>query len=95
MKSKSLLKCKLSWIIGRILIVWILFSPTLSLFAQEPGDVLPKWQDGYMDIHHINTGMGDCTFFVFPDGTTMLFDAGEMDLTDPRTKGPRNANTKT
>ena len=94
MKSKSFSKCKASWKIGRMLIVLILFSPTLNLFAQEPGDVLPKWQDGFMDIHHINTGMGDCTFFVFPDGTTMLFDAGEMDLTDPRTKGPRNAKQK-
>ena len=38
--------------------------------------------------------MGDCTFFVFPDGTTMLFDAGEMDLTNPRTMGPRNSIQK-
>jgi len=63
----------------------------LNIFTQEPDDVLPRWQDGYVDIHHINTGMGDCTFFVFPDGTTMLFDAGEMDLTNPRTVGPRNS----
>jgi len=73
---------------------WILFSPTLRICAQEPGDILTRWQEGYMDIHHINTGMGDCTFFIFPDGTTMLFDAGEMDLTNPRTLGPRNAKQK-
>jgi len=29
-----------------------------------------------MEIHHINTCRGECTFFVFPDGTTMLLDAG-------------------
>ncbi|MCZ6693934.1 MAG: hypothetical protein O6939_08525, partial [Bacteroidetes bacterium] len=91
MKSKFFLKCKPSGIIGRFLIVWIFFSPISNICAQEPDDVLPRWQDGYMDIHHINTGMGDCTFFVFPDGTTMLFDAGEMDLTNPRTMGPRNS----
>jgi len=94
MKSKSILECKFFGIIGRILIVGIFFSPILNIYAQNPGDVLSRWQDGYMDIHHINTGMGDCTFFVFPDGTTMLFDAGEMDLTNPRMKGPRNAVQK-
>lgn len=40
---------------------------------------LPVWQEGYLDIHHINTGGGDAAFFIFPDGTTMLFDAGDMD----------------
>ncbi|MEX0312641.1 MAG: ComEC/Rec2 family competence protein [Allomuricauda sp.] len=40
---------------------------------------LTAWQQGYMDIHHINTGSGNCTFFILPDGTTMLFDAGSMD----------------
>ncbi|SNZ01659.1 ComEC/Rec2 family competence protein [Flagellimonas pacifica] len=40
---------------------------------------LKDWQKGYLDIHHINTGSGDATFFVLPDGTTMLFDAGSMD----------------
>ncbi|WP_420601481.1 ComEC/Rec2 family competence protein [Flagellimonas sp.] len=40
---------------------------------------LKDWQEGYLDIHHINTGSGDATFFVLPDGTTMLFDAGSMD----------------
>lgn len=34
------------------------------------------WQEGYLDIHHLNTARGNATFFIFPDGTTMLFDAG-------------------
>ena len=33
---------------------------------------LPAWQKGYMDIHHISTGRGDCNFMIFPDGTTMM-----------------------
>ncbi|MGX1927788.1 ComEC/Rec2 family competence protein [Flagellimonas sp. 2504JD4-2] len=48
----------------------------------EPAETQKKlrsWQEGYLDIHHINTGSGNCTFFVMPDGTTMLFDAGSMD----------------
>src|SRR5690606_5794793 len=39
------------------------------------GKVLPDWQEGYLDIHAINTGRGEATFVIFPDGTTMLLDA--------------------
>ncbi|HEX6226533.1 MAG TPA: hypothetical protein VFZ52_19065 [Chryseolinea sp.] len=59
--------------------------------AQEVGQLLPRWQTGYLDIHHINTGHGDAAFYIFPDGTTMLLDAGEMDPNNPRTNSPRNA----
>lgn len=44
--------------------------------AQEPS-TLPPWTPGTLDIHHIATGQGNSTFFVLPDGTTMLVDAGE------------------
>jgi hypothetical protein len=39
----------------------------------------PIWQPGYLDIHHINTGRGVCTFMVCPDGTTIMVDAGDLD----------------
>ena len=39
------------------------------------GETLPDWQQGYLDIHAINTGRGESTFYIFPDGTTMLVDA--------------------
>lgn len=45
--------------------------------AQVIGDVLPPPPAGGMDIHHINTGQGNAAFFIFPDGTTMLFDCGD------------------
>jgi hypothetical protein len=65
----------------------------LYSFAQVPvpGSVLPKWQEGYLDIHHINTGRGNAAFLVLPDGTTMLIDAGELSPLDARTFTPRNA----
>jgi len=58
------------------LTVLLLFCASLS-FAQSPS--FPSWQEGYFDIHHISTGSGNATFFVFPDGTTLLFDAGDVD----------------
>ncbi len=51
---------------------------------------LPPWQPGMMDIHHISTGRGNAAFFIFPDGSTMLVDAGEISDTHPRTLSPRN-----
>ncbi len=42
-------------------------------------DKLLPWKPGYLDIHHINTGAGDAAFFILPDGTSMLFDCGDMD----------------
>lgn len=64
------------------------FLILLSCFIQHgayadeknTGDFDP-WSPGYLDIHHINTGRGDAAFFIFPDGTTMLFDAGARDTT--------------
>lgn len=55
------------------------------------GKPLPAWKEGYLDLHHINTGRGNAAYYVFPDGTTMLFDAGEEDPTEPRTLSARNS----
>lgn len=63
--------------------------PGGASWAQE-GE-LPPWRPGYLDIHHINTGRGDASFMVFPDGTTLLVDAGDMSETHPRTTSSRNA----
>lgn len=40
--------------------------------------LLPAWQPGYLDIHHIQTGRGNAAFAVMPDGTTLLIDAGAL-----------------
>ena len=53
-------------------------SGTRSIDASQStmiGKVLPDWEEGYLDIHAINTGRGESTLFIFPDGTTMLNDA--------------------
>ncbi|MBE7169159.1 MAG: hypothetical protein INR73_01120 [Williamsia sp.] len=71
---------------------FLLFFPVATK-AQEavPGQPLPAWRPGYLDLHHINTGRGNAAFFVFPDGTNLLVDAGELDPTEPRTTSARNA----
>ena len=50
-------------------------SASGSPLSAGAGEVLPLWAEGYMDIHFINTGRGECALYIFPDGTTMLVDA--------------------
>ncbi|WP_209401397.1 ComEC/Rec2 family competence protein [Pseudozobellia sp. WGM2] len=68
-----------------------LFLTINVLFAQN-GQQLPPWEEGMLDIHHINTGRGDAAFSILPDGTTLLIDAGDMSETRARTLSARNAN---
>ncbi len=62
---------------------------------QMEGQVsLPPWQEGYLDFHHVSTGRGNATFCIFPDGTTLLVDAGETSDTHPRTRSPRQSRLR-
>lgn len=72
------------------LLVISFFCFTNSVVGQEVGEQLPPWEEGYLDLHHINTGRGDAGFYVLPDGTTMLVDAGESSEDEPRTLSDRN-----
>lgn len=42
--------------------------------AAKVGAVLPAWEEGCLDIHSINSGRGECFYYILPDGTTMLVD---------------------
>ncbi|MBK7870337.1 MAG: hypothetical protein IPJ74_06425 [Saprospiraceae bacterium] len=68
---------------------FIILHFSVSLRAQ-----LPPWQEGFLDIHHISTGRGNAAYLVFPDGTTILIDAGDISDTHPRTLSPRNSSRK-
>ncbi|HZJ35757.1 MAG TPA: MBL fold metallo-hydrolase [Gillisia sp.] len=73
--------------------VWI-FSG--DLIAQpKVGDVFPAWAEGYLDIHHVNTGKGASTFFILPDGTTLLVDAGATQRPKPRVTDPKPNDSST
>lgn len=67
------------------------FTSSLSAQSFTIGEALPSWQKGYLDLHHINTGRGSSAFYVFPDGTTLLLDAGELSPLDERTFSKRNS----
>jgi beta-lactamase superfamily II metal-dependent hydrolase len=66
--------------------LWTCFIVAASAQVKV-GDVYPDWTAGYLDIHHISTGKGECMFAILPDGTTMMIDAGETG-TDKRNFKP-------
>jgi len=78
----------------RLLICFLLFPVAAFPQTAVPGQPLPPWQPGWLDLHHINTGRGNTAFFILPDGTNLLVDAGELDPTAPRTTSPRNTPIK-
>ncbi len=55
-----------------------LFCAAACAANSEPREVLPRWQSGFLDIHHLSVA-ADATLVVYPDGTTLLFDAGGSD----------------
>ena len=75
------------------LLCLILISRTTYAQIAEKGKPLPAWQEGYLDLHHINTGRGNCAYYIFPDGTTMLFDAGEQPYRSTYIVGTQFSNT--
>ena len=72
----SRITINLNWLF--VLLLGLFCSCSNRPFEAEVGKPLPQWENGYLDIHHINTGRGECVFYVLPDGTTMLVDAGEF-----------------
>ena len=58
------------------------------------GQVLPRWAEGCLDIHLINSGRGECIFYILPDGTTLLIDAGETETQNTSVPQKPNANTR-
>ena len=77
----------------QILLFFVLFSATVR--SQSIGEILPGWTPGTLEIHQISTGRGNSALFIFPDGTTMLVDAGAQVGTNPRWAAPRPDDSRT
>ena len=70
-------------------------------FENEIGKTLSPWEEGCLDIHAVNSGRGECVFYIMPDGTSMCCDAGEIPKfgneragDHPRVDQKPNANTR-
>lgn len=59
----------------------------------RPGQPLPRWAPGNLDIHQITTGRGNAALAVFPDGTTLLIDAGDAGETEHAEQRPDASHT--
>lgn len=66
------------------------FLHNVPLMSRETSPVLPKWTPGTLDIHHIDTGCGNATLIVGPDGTTIVIDCGtSKDIPSGQDGSPR------
>jgi beta-lactamase superfamily II metal-dependent hydrolase len=64
----------------RLLVLFLGIIIAAGVNAQDKK--LPEWKKGELDIHFINTGRGNSAFFILPDGTTLLVDAGDLPSSD-------------
>lgn len=53
-------------------------APAFAAENEQLHQPLPAWTEGHFDIHQIDTGRGNSALLIFPDGTTMLIDAGTV-----------------
>ena len=69
----------------RITIILLCLLAASCTPKDRVGEPYRGWREGELDIHHIYTGRGEANFFIFPDATTMLIDAGDFQATVPMT----------
>ena len=67
----------------------VLIAAGCAEVQDKVGEAYRGWKPGEMDIHHIHTGMGEANFFIMPDGTSMLIDAGDLGPNDPSWEMPK------
>jgi hypothetical protein len=73
----------------------LLAAVALTVHAEDAVDrEISPWTPGMLDIHQISSGRGNAGLYIFPDGTTMLVDAGELSRKTPRHTPDRPDGTR-
>lgn len=72
----------------------VLFAAMNARAKDVVGAPVSPWQPGMLDIHQISTGRGNAGLYIFPDGTTLLVDAGELSGADPKHTPARPDDTR-
>src|SRR5215469_6886767 len=60
-----------------------------TALADELHTPLRSRREGELDIHHIDTGRGNCTLILMPDGTSLMIDAGTSTAPETTSGKPR------
>ena len=57
-----------------------MFAQTIAAGARHPsvGQALAPWKSGHFQIHFIYTGVAESIFLIYPDGTSLLIDCGDI-----------------
>ena len=78
-----------------LLSIGFLAAITMTARAEDVvGKPISPWQPGTLDIHQISTGRGNAGLYIFPDGTTLLVDAGELPIKTPQHTPDRPDDTR-
>jgi hypothetical protein len=79
----------------RVLPLILLAAVTVAAHGQDAaGREIAPWRPGMLDIHQISLGRGNAALYIFPDGTTLLVDAGELPNKTPRHTPDRPDGTR-
>jgi beta-lactamase superfamily II metal-dependent hydrolase len=65
-----------SWLTVKNLIAVALLLLALPVSQSAAPASLPPWNLGVLEFHQLSTGEGNAALVIFPDGTTMVVDAG-------------------
>ena len=70
----------------RLLLTFVVLAAAAMIARAEDvvGRAIAPWQPGMLDIHQISTGRGNAGLYIFPDGTSLLVDAGELPGPNPQ-----------